>query len=113
MDNNRFGETLRELRIQKNMNQKQVALELNVTPQTYSNYERGKRFPGPDMLRRIAQYYQVSTDQLLITGLHPQPADPLSSLTPEDQEMMRAYHRLTPDKQKQVKDYILFLEKRP
>lgn len=113
MDGNKFGKNLRQLRIQKNMNQKQVALELNITPQTYSNYERGNRFPGPDMLCRLAAYYQISLDQLLSTDLCPQNTDPFAKLPPEYQALVRSYHELTTDDQKLVMDYITFLKQRP
>lgn len=110
MNGNKFGETLRKLRLQKNMNQKQIAMELNITPQAYSNYECGKRFPSPDMLCRLAGYHQITLDELLVTGLHPKQTDPFATLPPEYQEIIRSYHELPFEKQKLALDYLTFLK---
>lgn len=64
MDNT-FGERLRLLRQNKRLQQKEVAIELSISPTGYSSYENGLRMPGVKMLIRIADYYNVSIDYLL------------------------------------------------
>ena len=56
---------LRELRIEKNESLETVAKYLNVTIQTVSNYETGKREMNPDTLLKLSEYYNVSIDYLL------------------------------------------------
>ena len=56
---------LKELRLNRRKTQKQVADELNISFQSYSNYENGHRKPYPDMLIMLANYYNVSVDFLL------------------------------------------------
>ena len=60
-----FEEILKELRLNRGLNQVQLAEELFVTKQTVSNWENGYLMPSVDLLMRIAKYFSVSTDYLL------------------------------------------------
>lgn len=60
-----FGEKLKELRIRKNLSQKQLASILNIHKATVSLYESDSRFPSVDILKAAARYFHVSTDYLL------------------------------------------------
>ena len=56
---------LRELRLERNMSQQRLAMELSMTQNTISRYEKGEREPGIKELIRIADYFNVSLDYLL------------------------------------------------
>lgn len=56
---------LKELRRQRNMNQKQLAGLMNVAPNTISTWEKGKREPNCADLKRLADIFNVSLDYLL------------------------------------------------
>ena len=56
---------LRELRLERNMSQQRLAMELSMTQNTISRYENGEREPGIKELMRIADYFNVSLDYLL------------------------------------------------
>ena len=56
---------LRELRVERNMSQQRLAMELSMTQNTISRYENGEREPGIKELIRIADYFNVSLDYLL------------------------------------------------
>jgi transcriptional regulator with XRE-family HTH domain len=45
--------------------QEQVSEKLNISIGTVSGYERNHRSPNPEMLERLADLYNVSTDYLL------------------------------------------------
>jgi len=60
-----FGKRLRDLREKNNLQQKELAKELNVLEATVSMWETGKRIPYSDMLIKIANYFKVSIDYLL------------------------------------------------
>ena len=49
-----IGKNIRQLRIQKNMTQDDLAEKLFVTRQTISNYETGRSRPDVEMLAKIA-----------------------------------------------------------
>ena len=56
---------LRELRKEKNITQLKLAMELNMSQNSISRYEKGDREPGLAELIRIADYFDVSVDFLL------------------------------------------------
>ena len=56
---------LKELRLTKGISQKEIAEYLGITAAAYSLYERGNREPKIAILRKIAEYYNVSVDDLL------------------------------------------------
>lgn len=56
---------IRELRIKCGMSQKEFAAILNVAPNTYNQWETGKRQPDYNTLKKIADYFGVTTDYLL------------------------------------------------
>lgn len=56
---------LRNLRKELGLSQKQVAEKLNISQQTYSDYENDKTEPTMDMLIRLANLFGVSIDELL------------------------------------------------
>ena len=60
-----FGEMLKMMRKSRNLNQVQLAAQLNVTKQTISNWENNNILPSIDMLVKISHYFSVSTDYLL------------------------------------------------
>lgn len=56
---------LREIRENSEKTQTEVAKYLGVTRQAYNNYELGNRQLNPDMLDKLADYFNVTTDYLL------------------------------------------------
>lgn len=60
-----FGDTIKSLRISYNLNQVQLAKDLNVSKQTVSNWENNNILPSVEMLIKIAHYFSVTTDYLL------------------------------------------------
>lgn len=66
-----FDERLKRLRGIKKKNQQEVADELGISRSTYSGYESGQREPDFDTLRRIADYFEVTTDYLLGVSVSP------------------------------------------
>ena len=60
-----FGNKLKELRTQNGLTQQQLATQLGVTKSVVSFYERQERTPSPEVLRKMAAIFRVSTDFLL------------------------------------------------
>lgn len=60
-----IGETLKALRKQKGVTAKTVADDLNILPDTYRNYEVGRREPNLETLKAISDYFGVSADYLI------------------------------------------------
>lgn len=77
---------LRALRLEKNESLEKIAKYLNVTVQTISNYETGKRDMTPDTIIKLANYYDVSTDYLLGKS-------DIRNYDKDEQEFRFAYHK--------------------
>ena len=58
-------ERIRNTRIDKDLTQKQVAKELNIAPNTLSQYETGTRNIPNEILIKLADLYNTSIDYLL------------------------------------------------
>ncbi len=56
---------LKTLREEKNLFQSDLAKVLNVSIAAYSFYESGKRDMGTDTVKKLADFFDVSTDYLL------------------------------------------------
>lgn len=60
-----FGEQIKNLRTLKGLNQVELAKFLGVTKQSVSNWENENIMPSIDMLIKIAEFFNVTTDYLL------------------------------------------------
>ena len=56
---------IRDLREDKDMTQKQIAEILNCSQRVYSNYERGDIDIPTEILKKLADFHDVSVDYLL------------------------------------------------
>ncbi len=59
-----FGRRIKEAREKKELNQKQLAEKLGITPQALSSYETGKRLPPMETSVNIAKELDISLDWL-------------------------------------------------
>ena len=66
-----FGKTISELRKNKNVTQEEMAAQLGVTAAAVSKWENDYTLPDILMLCALADYFQVTTDELL--GRNPVP----------------------------------------
>lgn len=60
----RIGENLKKLRTRNGLTQEQLAEVLGVSPQAVSRWELGTTYPDIMLLPIIADYYDVTTDEL-------------------------------------------------
>lgn len=60
-----FGSRLKELRIEHNYSQKEVANNIGISNTAISQYESDSRFPNEETLKRLCMYYKISSDYLL------------------------------------------------
>lgn len=88
-----FGDVLKNLLADNDLTQKQFAIALNLAPSTVSSYVQNTRQPDFNILCRIANHFNVSTDYLL--DYHP-----CYSASPLEAELLRVFRTLTPEQQK-------------
>lgn len=60
-----LSERLRILRQEKNVLQKDIANYLNISASAYGFYEQGKRTPDANIIKKLADYFNVSVDYLI------------------------------------------------
>lgn len=65
MDANKVGKLIYQLRREKNMTQKQIADEMNISDKTISKWERGQGCPDISLLKELAQILETSVDDIL------------------------------------------------
>lgn len=65
MDAQKCGEFITELRKEKNLTQKDLANELNVSDKAISRWETGKGFPDVDSLQSLSKFFSVTINELL------------------------------------------------
>lgn len=60
-----FSENLKNMRIQKGIGQRELAALLNTTVKTVSHWETGYCEPSISQLIALAEYFDVSLDELV------------------------------------------------
>lgn len=68
-----FHERLKKLRENENITREHLANSLGITYSALSKYETGKREPDFELLQKIANYFNVTTDYLLCISDNPAP----------------------------------------
>lgn len=65
MDQKKIGQFLRELRTEKKLTQEQFAEIIGMTNRSISRWENGVNMPDFDVLIQIAEYFDVSIEEIL------------------------------------------------
>ncbi|NMP37700.1 MAG: helix-turn-helix transcriptional regulator [Clostridiales bacterium] len=87
-----FSDKLRSLIEERNITQKQLAMDLNIAPSTIGGYVQGSSEPDFETLKRLAKYFNVSTDYLL--NIHLTNSDSL-----KEDELLRVFRSMTAEQQ--------------
>lgn len=64
MDKDTIAKNLRKLRLEKELSQKDVASNSEMSYVAYSNIERGISFPKPETLKKLARTLEVSIEEI-------------------------------------------------
>lgn len=97
---------IKEIRLVNNMKQADLADKLNVTQATVSGWESGRRTPDLETVRRIAELFDCSIDELLGNGKAPTVEQngersmlDITALSPENRDRLEDYLHLLLDSQ--------------
>ncbi len=96
-----FGTTLKKLRQEAGMTQKQLADRLWLSKATVSYYEQSLRFPSPEVLVKLAGVFHVTTDFLLGMECKSQTIN-IDGLTDEDIQFIQNAVELLRRKNNQI-----------
>lgn len=111
---------LKELRSEKKVTQQQISEHLGVSRPTYTRYENGEREPSIEMIKKLAQFFQVSIDTLF--GYNNETTPVLNNdgnqtsvglqLEGMDVDIYECAHVLSDEDKLNVMRYIDFIKKR-
>ena len=59
-----FQESLKQLRVKRNLTQDELGTKLGVSGQTIYKYENGVTFPPPEKIEKILQFFKVDPNAL-------------------------------------------------
>ena len=109
-----LSQRLKGLRATKDMTQADLAKLLGITQQAVAKWETGKAEPDNETLKKLADYFHVSTDYILGHNTTAEDMKAILMQPKEDKpspvkQMLDLYHKLTPEKKKQARSYIAFL----
>ncbi len=93
-------EKLKSLRKERNKSQKQVADYLNIAQTTYSSYEVGTTEPNLEMLKKIANLFNVKIEYLI------DEVNEKNEPTTEENEMLKMFNSLSDIEKIKVKGYM-------
>ncbi len=113
--NSILSKRLKQLRIENNMYQKDVAKKIGITESGYGYYEQDKRIPDSIMLNKLAALYNVSTDYLLGNTNRKTPEsvsvdEELQQLlsNPDTLVAFKDFHNLTDTDKQEIINFIKF-----
>ena len=88
----KFGTVLRKLIEEHGITQKSLAAKLNLAPSTLGSYVQNTREPDFELLKKIASYFQVTTDYLLDYRSD-------AGKSAQEDELLQVFRLLTPKQQ--------------
>lgn len=107
-----IGEKIRELRLEKDLLQRELAEKIHIAANTLSQFESGKANPSYEVLTALADFFEVSTDYLLGRAddfgviqiqAEKKSADTLST---DEMQLIQDYRALTPALQEMLQATI-------
>lgn len=107
---------LKELRLEHGLKRSELAREIGINPNTLANYEKGARQASYETLIAIADYFNVTLDELLEReekpGLPRAFGGNPARLNGDEKRILAEYRRLPPEDKARVKDYLQILAER-
>jgi len=100
---------IKEIRSEKNIMQKQIAKDLNIPQNTFSQYENGQRQPDHETLLRIADYLNVKVDDILRDTSDPMPTGEKNGDFQSRRPYMIDVDGLSDEDRKELDGYVAWL----
>lgn len=101
----RFSKNLKEIMTNHNKTQGDLVRDLSFRQATVSDWLNGKKYPRMDKIEKLANYFGISINDLLIQTSAPAPL----SLSQQEETLIKKYRQLDADGKERV-NYVLDLE---
>lgn len=93
----KLGQTIAQLRKQKNMTQVEVADALHISYQAVSKWERDESLPDITLLPSIAELFQISVDKLLGSSYEIKAEDIAKTIPVMDEDVQQGINQQITD----------------
>ena len=102
---------IKKLRMEKNILQTKLALELNLTQEAISSYETERVTPSADILIKLADYFNTNIDYLLCRTNYDLPISDLkpNNISKFQFDLLNKINKLSSTDQARVDAYITAL----
>ena len=85
-----------ELRKERGLSQRDVAIEFNVSQSTYNNWENANTQPSIEQLIALARFFEVSVDYLVGNSDDDGTINYITTLSPDEKHFIDTYASLSP-----------------
>lgn len=102
-------DNLKKIREKKNLTQVRVSIDVEVSQELISQYERGISLPTIPNLIKLSQFFNCSTDYLLGLTNNPDKIDMLDKKGLENQDIIEKYNSLSSENKKNMVSYLEYL----
>lgn len=103
-------ENLKKLRESKHITQLKLSIDLSVSQELISRYEVGNSFPQPNMLIKLAKYFNCSVDYLLgLTDIATPVNHIVNSNNMQNTDLIMKYHSLSNENKKCFDKFLSYL----
>jgi transcriptional regulator with XRE-family HTH domain len=108
---------LRELRIENGFTQRELAQQLNLSPNIICEWEKGRCSPGIEALKKLSSIFECSIDFLvgnsddlgnIVINTEKQTAE----LSPDGQELLEIFNSLEREHRAQILEYARYFAQR-
>lgn len=99
---------IKELRTKKDIYQLKLAMDLDLSQETISSYERNKIVPSTEVLIKLADYFNTNIDYLLCRTSYDLPVADLkpNNITDKQFQLLTKINKLSVKDQELVEAYI-------
>ena len=102
-----FSETLKAIMQKHGKTQVDLVKDLNFRQATVSDWLNGKKYPRMDKIEKLANYFDISINELLLQSVTvPVPASSSLSLTQQEETHIKKYRQLDADGKEEIDDLI-------
>jgi transcriptional regulator with XRE-family HTH domain len=103
-----FSKRLRELRLEKDIGQKEVGAIIGVSDSSIRKYESGDRTPDPTALVKLADFFGVTVDYLL--GRNPADSSKFNNMDITMSNLQKELSTLSSHNKKLVINFVKMLK---
>ncbi len=107
-----FGNNLKKIRQDNQITQEELAKKINTSRSNIANYENDKNMPSIEILNKLSEIFNCSTDYLLGKTDVRNPGQKIDDVLNEAMIGMskKDYENLTDTQKKQIRDFAIFVK---